>query len=210
MAGDLANWKIATYALHLLGGATQPVHTEDVALKCFGIAPDVFSWVKHTEYPDKDIVRSALMDARKAKNGALVMGRSGRGGGHRSCEPAHMGADGWQLTHAGIRWLTENEQVLAEALGQRPVKRDRQATLKRLSRITGHPLFAQFCDQPQGFAPSLGEMADMLRCRVDADLQIWHKRIETFRNLAQLAQDTKVMDFLHCCEAAIRTERDKS
>ena len=69
MKAKLANWKIATYALYVLEGASKTVHTEDIALKCYELAPDVCSWVNYPEYPDKEIVRIALSDAMKEKNG---------------------------------------------------------------------------------------------------------------------------------------------
>jgi hypothetical protein len=60
----LKNWEIAVYALFLEGGTSKPIHTEDIALACFRLAPDAFSWIRHVEYPDKDIARVALTDAR--------------------------------------------------------------------------------------------------------------------------------------------------
>ena len=72
------NWETAVYALYLLGGATKSVHTEDVALKCFELAPGSFSWIKHAHLPDKEVTRSSLVDARKDKYGRLVTGRAGR------------------------------------------------------------------------------------------------------------------------------------
>ena len=61
------NWETAAFALFSLGGGDKFIHTEDVALKCFELAPSSFSWVRHTHLPDKDIVRVALTDARKEK-----------------------------------------------------------------------------------------------------------------------------------------------
>jgi hypothetical protein len=84
MKAHLNNWEIAVYALHLQGGASAPIRTEDVALKCFEIVPEAFSWIHHTQYPDKDIARVALTDARKPKAGALVKGRAGKGRGRRT------------------------------------------------------------------------------------------------------------------------------
>ena len=45
--GDkLKNWEVVVYALYLAGGVTRAIHTEEVALKCFGLAPDAFSWIR--------------------------------------------------------------------------------------------------------------------------------------------------------------------
>jgi hypothetical protein len=71
------NRDLVVYALGILGGEFQRVHTEDIALKCHELFPDVFSWTRYPEIPDKDIARVALTDARKVKYGRLVEGRAG-------------------------------------------------------------------------------------------------------------------------------------
>lgn len=44
---NLSNIDIVVYALYVLGGWRERIHTEDIALKCFEIAPSRFSWVKY-------------------------------------------------------------------------------------------------------------------------------------------------------------------
>ena len=70
---DLTNWQIALLALYTLGGATSRQHGEDVALKCYEMAPRRFSWEKY-KYPHLELVRSALRDAKKEKHGVMVSG----------------------------------------------------------------------------------------------------------------------------------------
>jgi len=83
-----ANRELVVYCLYVVGGATERVHTEDLALKCWELFPDSFSWTKYPNYPDKDIVRVALTDARKEKYGALVSGRiEGKASGTGHGEP---------------------------------------------------------------------------------------------------------------------------
>jgi hypothetical protein len=50
-------------------------HTEDIAIRCKEIAPNRFRWQLH-DYPDKDLVRKALVHASESKNGSLVMAPS--------------------------------------------------------------------------------------------------------------------------------------
>jgi hypothetical protein len=71
------NVAIAVYALRILGGATQFVHTEDVALKCFELVPERFSWRRYPQYPDGAPARFALEDAKKPKYGHLTDGNRG-------------------------------------------------------------------------------------------------------------------------------------
>lgn len=66
------------------------VDTEDVAVKVHEIAPGRFSWRKYPDQINLELVRVALSDAGKSKNGALVAG---------------TGKSGWSLTNAGQRWV---------------------------------------------------------------------------------------------------------
>lgn len=200
----LTNWEIAVYALYLRGGASRSVHTEDVALKCFELAPDSFSWVKHRQYPDKEVARKGLVDARAEKN--LVTGRTGRGKGQSSKTATDPALDGWQLTDAGVRWVMENEDRLAHELQERQPKGHRQELLQKLSRIRGHGLFKKFQDQPAGFVPSLGSLAELLRCRVDAERSVWEKRFATLRNEARLANQGDVVTFLDICQKFVNSD----
>ena len=74
----LSDKDIAVYALYILGGWRQRIHTEDIALKCYQLAPSKFSWVKYPEYPDVAPARFALEAAKKPENRALVKGESER------------------------------------------------------------------------------------------------------------------------------------
>jgi hypothetical protein len=203
MTGKLVNWEVAVYALHLLGGASRPIHTEDVALKCFDLAPESFSWIRYPEHPDKDIARVALTDARKAKAGALVSGRAGKGS--RRVASAHdvVSTDGWVLTESGVQWVLGHEARLAETLGQKITAYHRQDVLQKLQRVRKHRLFEVFMRPAQRFTPSLGELADLLRCRVDADEPVWKKRIELLRNQALIASQEDVLAFVNACDTRI-------
>lgn len=203
MKAKLPNWEIAVYAVHLLGGESRRVPTEEVAVKCFALAPDSFSWVKYPQYPDKDVVRFGLVDARKAKNGVLLQGRAGRGRGQVQRTKVGPAVDGWMLTQAGVRWIQDNRERVSSELQYREVSDHRQENLHKLARIKDHPVFQKFLEKPEGFSPSLGEMAELFRCRVDADLQTWDKRFQAAGNLAQALNDDGVMAFLAKCRASV-------
>lgn len=205
-AERVKNWEIAVYALFLEGGLSKPVHTEDIAVKSFELARDAFSWVRFPQYPDKDIVRVALTDARKAKAGALVMGRAGRG--LRSA-PAMKGAtasDGWLLTEPGGDWVKANEERLLRLLRHREPRTDRQDMLHRLARVRSHTLFEAFKQSGTAFRPSLGEMADLFRCRPDAPISIWRRRIDGLRAQARLADQADTLEFLDRCLASVEPQ----
>jgi hypothetical protein len=77
----------ATIALFLCGGEQDVAHTEDVAIRAAAVAPGMFSWEKHPEYIDKELVRVALSDARLKKR--YVVGSHGKG---------------WMLTPSGAKY----------------------------------------------------------------------------------------------------------
>lgn len=89
----LANHEIVTIAVYMLGGASKPVDTEDIAKKANELAPGRFIWRKYTDQIDKELIRVFLSDAKKEKNGALLSG---------------AGNDGWLLTQGGNAFAKAN------------------------------------------------------------------------------------------------------
>ena len=121
-----ANRQLVAYCLYVAGGGTDRVHTEDLAIKCWELFPDSFSWTKYAKYPDKDIVRVALTDARKNKYGALVTGRvEGHASGVNHDEP-----EGWVLTENGLAWIKSNLSLF-ESSGSHERKAHRQLLFSR-------------------------------------------------------------------------------
>ena len=138
----------------------RPVATEDIALRCFEIAPDSFSWAKYPQYPDKEVVAPDSLTLRKTKNGALVQGRAGRGRGHPQRTKADPALDGWMLTESGVKWVAKKGTRVSTQLDIREASTHHQQALQKLGRIRSHRLFSRFLDQPEGFTPALGDLAD--------------------------------------------------
>jgi hypothetical protein len=107
------------------------------------------------------------------------------------------------LTEAGVRWIQDNKDAISRQLRCRDVSDHRQESLRKLARIRHHPVFHQFLEKPEGFSPSLGEMAHLFRCRVDTDMQTWDKRFHAAGNLAQALNDDEVAVFLAKCRASV-------
>lgn len=82
----LSNLDLVTLAVQSLGGAADRVDTEDVAKVASRLAPGRLSWRKYPDQINLELVRVYLSDAKKAKNGALVIG---------------SGRSGWMLTQTG-------------------------------------------------------------------------------------------------------------
>lgn len=183
------------------------MHTEDIALKCFELFPGSFSWVKHPKFPDKDIVRVALTDARKSRYGALAEGRTGQKRGMSSKTRRDPVEDGWVLTQSGIEWMRQNLNFLEDFAGSATLKQHRQKILRRLKRIRDHRVFVQYADSPERFHPMIGDLADMLRCRVDAEPEVWRDRFDKLKREAGSAEQEDTLDFAAKCEQAYLEQR---
>jgi hypothetical protein len=198
------NRVLVVYGLYVAGGATGRVHTEDLALKCWELFPDSFSWTKYPQYPDKDIVRVSLMDARKDRYGAMV---SGRVEGH-TAPGVHGDPEGWQLTELGLAWVRENLQLFGD--DDRPERKaHRQLVLRRVGEFKRSPLFQQFRESPAAFAPSVGQLAAFLKCRVDASPTVWDRRLSELSRLATDAADVEFSQFVGSCGEAYRREAEQ-
>jgi hypothetical protein len=191
---DLRSIHIAVYALSLVGGAHQKVHTEFVAQKCLELAPDRFKWT-HFPYPDKELVRKALFHASETKNGALVEGRAGM-------EQRGKTRDGWQLTPAGAVWMRKNEKTI-EALahpagksGEAVPKRDAERLLKRIRSEDAFTAFAKRKSVDQ-ITPYM--FTDMLNCSPDAAPDTIGAKYRRLLANAQLIGDAEIITFLTAC-----------
>lgn len=205
MSESIPNREMVVFALHALGGATNRYHTEDIALTCFKLWPSAFSWTKYVQYPDKDIVRVALTDARKEKYGTLVEGRTGQTRGHSSKTKRRPSTDGWTLTDAGVRWVKKNKNRFA-SVGT-VTKDHRQKSLQFLRKVKGHKVFAMYSDNPGRFYPLIGDLADMLNCRVDADDMVWRGRFERIRKHAVAAGQDEYIGFVEKSIEAYRKQQ---
>lgn len=91
--GSLANHDVVTLAVYLLGGASQPVHTEDVAVRANQLAPGRFTWRKYPDQINLELVRVYLSDAKKVQKGSLLVG---------------SGSGGWLLSVNGLAFARKN------------------------------------------------------------------------------------------------------
>ncbi len=193
---QIANRKLVVIALYEAGGATEKVHTEDIAIVAHRLFPDSFSWTKHPDLIDKDIVRVALVEAARPVNGEMVTGRTGRGRGHAKHRGRAPATDGWSLNESGLRWIKEHAQGIMSAVGVSGPKEHRQQNQRVLGRIRAHPLYQSYSERGIDSELPLGEMSDLLRCRVDAEQHVIRSRIEKIRKIAIDASDEKVVTFM--------------
>jgi len=96
---ELSNHLIVTIAVALLGGDSDHIDREDVAIEANELAKGKFNWRKFPNRIDLYAVRVALNDANKVKNGHLITGNNKRG---------------WMLSPNGLRWiitLSQNKDI---------------------------------------------------------------------------------------------------
>jgi hypothetical protein len=194
-ADETRSMHVAVYALSLLGGAHQKVHTEDVAQKCLEIAPERFKWEKYS-YPDKELVRKALFHASEAKNGKLVVGRTG-------IEQRGKLRDGWQLTPSGAAWVRNNEERFGNAVSRdlpsvTVPKREAERLLKRVQSESAYQVFAGTMSV-NGISQYM--FTDLLNCSPDASAETIRTKFRRLMSIAELIGDKNVLKFLSACES---------
>ena len=181
----LTNWQIAALALYSLGGDTARQHQEDVAVKCYELAPRRFSWVRH-DFPDIDRAGVALRDGKKPKNGSLVTGDK---------------RIGWLLTPAGIDWAKERAPLTgssAKGASGLSVTDNRE-----LVQLRQHRLFEEW-QAGSNFA-SIYQVADVLGLPADAPTHSIGRRIATLEAAARAGGRHELEGFLAWLKASLST-----
>ena len=199
---SVTNRDLVVFALALLGGDSTFVHTEDVAVKCHELHPASFSWVKHPEYPDLEVTRRALIRVRSEKFGCLVDGRAGQGKGLSGLTGQDRVPDGWRLTEAGMGWLRSEESRIATATRSKELDDRRQKVLKQLGRIFAHPTWQSFEADQHAFNPSMGLLAELMRVRVDAPVDVWDSRFQELAGRADIIDNPELRAFAKRCRSS--------
>ena len=183
----LTNWQVAVLALHALGGATARQRHEDIAVKCYELAPGRFGWKRH-DYPDIERAGAALRVARQARNGTLVTG------GRRS---------GWMLTPAGIDWARQREQaVRGDRCGYTPFLS--AADRRELGRLARHRLYALWRDG--GDPVSIFQVADAVGLSADAPADSIARRLDALEGTARAGARRELEEYLGWLRASLSAE----
>lgn len=184
----VTNSEVFLWALYELGGADDFVDVEDVFIRAFELAPLRLSWRTRADLPDLKKCSKALRDAEGREPALLVK----------------KGAEMRRLTVEGQRWIEENFDRLAEALGgDRPVRAPHTRVPSRLvSQALQSPVFTTWVETGT-VTDEKWRVAEMLRCSPDSSRSIFRDRLETLRGAAYSAGRLDALDFLD----ALATER---
>lgn len=188
----LSDKDIALYALHLLTGWQKRVHTEDVALKCYELAPSKFSWVKYPQYPDPAPTRFALESAKKPRHGVLVRGES-----ERKRSGASIG--GWTLTAEGIEWIKSNKPRIEQYLGEHLPTGDRLPADRKLRGLLDSGAFKKFSTYGDEAEISRAEFAESLVCTVNTGPDVLNDRLELLDSIGEQLSKKEVKKYVSFC-----------
>ena len=127
---EISAVEIVTIILHLLGGQTRSIDTEDIAIKAADLAPGRFAWRKYPQHIDLQAVRFALENAKRPYC-AYVIG---------------TGNEGWMLTETGASFASRNADQLQTAVsgGQRESQADKKWRRRERSRMLNTEAFAKY------------------------------------------------------------------
>lgn len=188
----LSDKDIVVYALYVLGGWRKRIHTEDIALKCYQLAPSKFSWVKYPEYPDVAPARFALEAAKKLKNKVLVKGESER-------KRTAQSIGGWMLTTDGIQWIKVNRHRIEQYLGKQTPVGDRLSSDRRLKELLKSVAFKRFKDYGEKADISHADFAESLVCTVNTKGEVLNDRLDLLYSTAEELGRIEVKSYVNFC-----------
>lgn len=183
----LSDKDMVLFALYILGGWRKRVHTEDIALKCYQLAPSKFSWIKYPQYPDLQPVRFAL-----EKCGALVSGGSER--------KEKSIVAGWRLTENGIQWLEANRSRIERCLGTNLAPKARLSEDRRLRELLRSAGFERFRNYGEKAEISHADFAESFVCTVNTKPEVLNERLEQVYSAAEVLKQEKVKDYINFCQ----------
>lgn len=177
---------IAIYALYILGGWQKRVHTEDIALKCYELAPTIFSWIKYPNIPSDSATRYAF-----EKTKGLVKGESER-------KPSKS-LGGRMLTANGIEWVKANRERIEGYLGKHVPMGDRLPSDRKLRDLLQSVAFRKFMSNGEQAEVSHAEFAESLICTINTQADILNDRLEQIYSIATELKRKDIIRYVDFC-----------
>lgn len=182
MTGEpVTNSDVFLWALFELGGAEKFVDVEEAFIRAFNLAPLRLSWRTQPGLPDLKKCSKALRDAEGRKPKLLVK----------------QGPEMRRLTVEGQRWIEDNFERLAEALGtDRLVQAPRTRVPARLVSQALQSDAFRLWQQSGVVTDQKWRVAEILRCSPDSSRAVFRERLESLRAAAYSAGRLDALKFL--------------
>jgi hypothetical protein len=176
----VTNSDVFLWALYELGGADEFIDVEDVFFKAFELAPLRLSWRTRSELPDLKKCSKALRDAEGREPHLLVK----------------KGAEMRRLTVEGQKWIEDNFDRLAEALGSDSLVRAPRTRVpaRLVSQALQSVVFTTW-SETGAITNEKWRVAEMLRCSPDSSRAVFRDRLETLRGAAYSAGRLDALEF---------------
>ncbi|MFC1955324.1 hypothetical protein ACFLWZ_02135 [Chloroflexota bacterium] len=177
---------IVLYALYSLGGFQNRIHTEDIALKCYELAPSRFSWTKYPQYPDIQPVRFALEKCKP-----LIIGGSERK------QPSKI--TGWRLTDKGIKWLETNLTRIENQLRGKQSPNVRLVDTRRMKSLMNSLAYKKFIVEGENAEIYHAGFAESITCTVNTKPDVLSERLEQIYSMANMLKQDEVKEYVDFC-----------
>lgn len=175
------NTDVFIWALYLLGGSEKSVDVEEIYLKTFEIAPLRFGWRTRPDIPNFKKTAKALQEIEAKSHFGLLQ---------------KIGANNRRLTAAGVRWIDDYkplfEKLYSSSMSVAPAANS--SISKNLRELKATEAWSQFESKESIRLPSL---AKAFKLSVSSPESIWADRFADLNNLAKVANDAKIIEFLN-------------
>ena len=203
---DIVNKEIILFALYELGGAQDPVHTEDVAHRVFQypIGRQKYRWEKekYGMYPDKERISRELRRLKNQKGVSYVKGHVNIGArGDR--------IDGWLLTSAGVEHVKQIELRLREAVEAKAGTYSVYKADEVRKRIVESACYKLY-QEDQGLLNATDyNFTDMLYCMPDASSEKIRSAFDALLGNAKAVEAKDMVAFLEFARTRFRKLLEK-
>lgn len=176
----VTNSDVFLWALYELGGAEKFIDVEEAFFRAFELAPLRLSW-RTRDLPDLKKCSKALRDAEGREPKLLVK----------------QGSEMRRLTVEGQKWIEDNFDRLAEALGfDRIVQAPRTRLPARLVNQALQNDVFKLWQQNGAVTDDKWRIAEILRCSPDSSRAVFRERLEALRGAAYSAGRLDALEFL--------------
>jgi len=185
----LPNEYIAVLALYDQGGAERHVDLEEIAVKCYTLAQERFSWMTR-DHPNLAITLEALNDAKRARKHPPYVSGSNRKlrGKNRTRE-----REGYTLTPEGVRVAVEYR---ANVVGGKLVESSglRLEDVRVLTELRQNNHFARRDELTISLQAS--QIAEIVGYRPDVPRAVIEARLQEYLTRSSAAELSDITEFL--------------